>query len=131
MIPSKLLAERERTCAHQQSEAHYPTINSPTKRDAKLNSMPFSNLCDVLDKIEATTKRLEINDLLTDFFVKTMQDTEMDKESKCQDLVKIVYLCLSRVLHPLIIFYTTNEPLHASSWDQITRAWSLGSASNS
>jgi hypothetical protein len=50
----------------------------------------FEELCKVFEKIEATTKRLEINEILTAFFVRIMTDNP-------QDLTTIVHLCLSRV----------------------------------
>ena len=50
----------------------------------------FEELCQVFDRIEATTKRLVINDILTEFFVKVMKDHP-------DELVPVIYLCLCRV----------------------------------
>lgn len=50
----------------------------------------FEELCQVFEKIEATTKRLVINDILTEFFVKMM--TEHPDE-----LVPCIYICLCKV----------------------------------
>jgi len=50
----------------------------------------FGDLCEILEKIEATTKRLEITEILVEFF-----DLLMKKYPK--DLLAVVYLCLSRV----------------------------------
>lgn len=50
----------------------------------------FEELCHVFEQIEATTKRLVINDILTEFFVKMMKEHS-------EELVPIIYLCLCRV----------------------------------
>lgn len=50
----------------------------------------FEELCGIFEQIEATTKRLIINDILVDFFVKMMKDHPAE-------LVPVVYLCLCRV----------------------------------
>lgn len=50
----------------------------------------FSVVCQIFEQIEATTKRLEINDILVEFFVRVMREHP-------DDLVLIVHLCLSRV----------------------------------
>lgn len=46
----------------------------------------------MFEKIEATTKRLEINEILTNFFVHLIKRHPLD-------LVTVVHLCLSRVNH--------------------------------
>lgn len=77
-------------------DAHLKTVvpKSPEKPSVSETHRPshimFSELCQVLIQIEATTKRLEINDLLVKFFVKVMKEYP-------DDLVYIVYLCLSRL----------------------------------
>lgn len=60
------------------------------------DSIPFSELSAVLDKIEGTTKRLEITEHLTEFFVRIMEGAG-EQEGRVSDLVKVVYLCSSRV----------------------------------
>lgn len=50
----------------------------------------FEDLCQVFEKIEATTKRLIINDILTEFFVMMMQEHP-------DELVPAIYLCLCRL----------------------------------
>jgi DNA ligase-1 len=50
----------------------------------------FGELCEVFERIEATTKRLVINEILTEFFVKMMKDHP-------NELVPVIYLCLCRV----------------------------------
>ena len=57
---------------------------------SNLELFSFEDLCEVFDKIEATTKRLIINDILTDFFVKMMNDHP-------DELVACIYLCLCKV----------------------------------
>lgn len=54
------------------------------------SSILFAELCRVFEKIEATTKRLEIADILTQFFVRIMKE-------RSDDLVIIVHLSLSRL----------------------------------
>ena len=50
----------------------------------------FAELCRVLEAVEATTKRLVIIDILTEFFARLMRQHR-------DDLVPAVYLCLCRV----------------------------------
>ena len=50
----------------------------------------FEEICGIFEQIEATTKRLIINDILVEFFVKMMKDHPAE-------LVPVVYLCLCRV----------------------------------
>ena len=76
------------------------TIREETKSSLTItgtDSVPFSDLSAVLDKIEGTTKRLEITDYLTEFFATIMTEA-LTQEGRINDLVKIVYLCSSRVL---------------------------------
>ena len=50
----------------------------------------FEELCQVFERIEATTKRLVINEILTEFFVKMMKEHP-------DELVSCIYLCLCKV----------------------------------
>lgn len=84
------------------------------------DSVLFSELSAVLDKIEGTTKRLEITDYLTEFFA-TIMATAIEQEGRINDLVKIVYLCSSRVLTKNIHFI-----YHLHSLDLIMKGWNWG-----
>lgn len=75
---------------------------------SKLEPVMFSELCSVLERIEATTKRLEINDILTAYFVMIMREHP-------DDLLTIVHLCLSRVPKQVMIMINRN------SWDRPMR----------
>ena len=58
--------------------------------------MPYAALVSTFEKIEATTKRLEILGLLTNFLlVVAKRDTATD--AKNSNLLKVVYLCINRV----------------------------------
>ena len=59
-----------------------PDINEP--------HIPYSSLCKTFEAIEATTKRLEIQALLKDFFSNVIQ-------SSPSSLTACVYLCLNKV----------------------------------
>ncbi len=50
----------------------------------------FEELCQVFERIEATTKRLLINEILVEFFVKMMKENP-------GELVPVIYLSLCRV----------------------------------
>ena len=55
--------------------------------------MPYAALVSTFEKIEATTKRLEILEILTQFLlVVAKRDTAMEA-----NLLKVVYLCINRV----------------------------------
>lgn len=59
-------------------------------------SVPYAALVSTFEKIEATTKRLEILQILTQFFlVVAKRDTKC--EAKDSNLLKVVYLCINRV----------------------------------
>ncbi len=63
-----------------------------------LNSLrvPYAALVSTFEKIEATTKRLEILEILTRFLlVVAKRDTAT--EAKDSNLLKVVYLCINRV----------------------------------
>lgn len=55
-------------------------------------SLAYYGLCQTFEKIEATTKRLEILKYLTEYYVQVIQESPME-------LVECVYLCLNRVGH--------------------------------
>lgn len=82
-----------------QPEAKAPTSDDcqPVSVECKDNnrktdaSLPFADLCDVFDAIEQTTKRLEITDILTTFFVRLM------RQSRQEDLIAACLLSLSRL----------------------------------
>lgn len=59
-------------------------------------SVPYAALTATFEKIEATTKRLEILQILTQFLlVVAERDTATD--AKSSNLLKVVYLCINRV----------------------------------
>ncbi|WWC91701.1 uncharacterized protein L201_006647 [Kwoniella dendrophila CBS 6074] len=59
-------------------------------------AVPYAALVSTFEKIEATTKRLEILELLTQFFlVVARRDTA--KVAKDSNLLKVVYLCINRL----------------------------------
>nr|XP_019044125.1 DNA ligase 1 [Kwoniella bestiolae CBS 10118]OCF23055.1 DNA ligase 1 [Kwoniella bestiolae CBS 10118] len=59
-------------------------------------AVPYAALVSTFEKIEATTKRLEILELLTQFFlVVAKRDTA--KQAKDSNLLKVVYLCINRL----------------------------------
>lgn len=55
--------------------------------------MSFEELCNVFARIEATSKRLEINDILKEYFGEFLRKGE----EAIDGLVKVVHLCLSRL----------------------------------
>lgn len=58
--------------------------------------VPYAALVSTFEKIEATTKRLEILNLLTQFLlVVAKRDTATS--IKDSNLLKVVYLCINRV----------------------------------
>ncbi|WRT70209.1 uncharacterized protein IL334_007204 [Kwoniella shivajii] len=59
-------------------------------------AVPYAALVSTFEKIEATTKRLEILEILTQFFlVVARRDTA--KLAKDSNLLKVVYLCINRL----------------------------------
>lgn len=67
-----------------------------TARCMAYTSVPYAALVSTFEKIEATTKRLEILGLLTQFLlVVAKRDTGADVKSS--NLLKVVYLCINRV----------------------------------
>lgn len=96
----------------------------PTVKESKssliatdTDSVLFSELSAVLDKIDGTTKRLEIADYLTEFFAAIMT-AALKHEGRINDLVKIVYLCSSRVTKRSIHFNYSS-----CSLDLIMKDW--------
>lgn len=67
-------------------------------------SVLFSELCEVFDRIDATTKRLEINEILKILFIRLIKDNP-------EDLATVVHLSLSRV--PL---FPSTSPVSSCSW---------------
>jgi len=58
--------------------------------------VPYAALISTFEKIEATTKRLEILEILTQFLlVVAKRDTA--SEARDSNLLKVVYLCINRV----------------------------------
>lgn len=63
------------------------------------SSVPYAALVATFEKIEKTTKRLEILQILTQFLlVVAKRDTAT--EAKNSSLLKVVYLCINRVSTP-------------------------------
>lgn len=62
--------------------------------------VPYAALVSTFEKIEATKKRLEILEILTQFLlVVAKRDTATT--AKDSNLLKVVYLCINRVSLPL------------------------------
>lgn len=53
-------------------------------------SVPYAALAEVFERIDSTTKRLEIAAYLTNFLQSVIERTP-------DDLIKVVYLCINRV----------------------------------
>jgi hypothetical protein len=66
------------------------------------NSLAYYGLCQTFEKIEATTKRLEILKYLTEYYVQVIKDSPME-------LVECVYLCLNRVCLSMFFFPLENK----------------------
>lgn len=54
------------------------------------HSVPYAALAEVFERIDSTTKRLEIAEYLTSFLVSVVERTP-------DDLLKVIYLCINRV----------------------------------
>jgi hypothetical protein len=58
--------------------------------------VPYAALVSTFEKIEATTKRLEILEILTQFFLVVVK-RDISTTAKDSNLLKVVYLCINRV----------------------------------
>lgn len=61
--------------------------------------MPYAALVSTFEKIEKTTKRLEILQILTQFLL-VVAKRDRATDAKSSNLLKVVYLCINRVHHP-------------------------------
>jgi len=59
-------------------------------------SVPYAALVSTFEKIEATTKRLEILNILTQFLL-VVAKRDTSTTIKDSNLLKVVYLCINRV----------------------------------
>ena len=59
-------------------------------------SVPYAALVTAFEKIEKTTKRLEILEILTQFLL-AVAKRDTATEAKNSNLLKVVYLCINRV----------------------------------
>lgn len=76
---------------HEPSELNSPTLSSSAKSlDDDPKSIMYSDLTDVFQEIESTTKRLEIVAYCTDFFLKVLHRNP-------DELSKVVYLFINRL----------------------------------
>lgn len=64
--------------------------------EADHDSVPYAALVSTFEKIEATTKRLEILNLLTQFLL-VVAKRDKATDAKNSNLLKVVYLCINRV----------------------------------
>lgn len=58
--------------------------------------MPYAALVSTFEKIEATTKRLEILNILTQFLL-VVAKRDKATDAKNSNLLRVVYLCINRV----------------------------------
>lgn len=58
--------------------------------------VPYAALVTAFEKIEKTTKRLEILEILTQFLL-AVAKRDTATEAKNSNLLKVVYLCINRV----------------------------------
>lgn len=85
-------------------------------------SVPYSALAEVFERIDSTTKRLEIAEYLTTFLTHVIERTP-------GDLTKVVYLCINRVSDVLLFVEPASlQPADAWIWLDCTglrrhRAW--------
>lgn len=79
--------EEENEIAHKlATEATLP-IN---KVSTDSSSLKYADLCLCFEKVEKTTKRLEITKILTDFLIQVI-------EYYPEQLIQVIYLCINRV----------------------------------
>lgn len=74
-------------------------------------SVPYAALAEVFERIDSTTKRLEIAEYLTNFLCSVIERTP-------KDLLKVVYLCINRVSEISSIPIRTEQ----SIYDSLTRS---------
>lgn len=65
-------------------------ISSSSANEEMIHSVPYAALAEVFERIDSTTKRLEIAEYLTTFLTNVITRTP-------GDLVKVIYLCINRV----------------------------------
>jgi DNA ligase-like protein len=65
--------------------------------------MMFDELCQLLDSVESTTKRLAIIEKLADFFHQIMLNKAMTINEQSAEIVRVIYLCSGRVSHTPIL----------------------------
>ncbi|KAA8911172.1 hypothetical protein TRICI_003894 [Trichomonascus ciferrii] len=111
--PKKKAAEGQQRAASTSNDASKRTMEAPEKeenakrpkietKDVKEeaetdvpsmtsgNPIPYKALTDTFEKVEATTKRLEINSILTDFFLQVLKTNP-------RDLSKVTYLFINKL----------------------------------
>lgn len=71
-----------------------PSGHSASVKDEEIY---FDDLCQIFVAIEATTKRLEINEILTGYFKQLLATSIEDEEGCIGGLIEIIHLCLSRL----------------------------------
>jgi len=64
-------------------------------------SVPYAALAEVFERIDSTTKRLEIAAYLTAFLTSVIERTP-------GDLIKVIYLCINRVSRCLHTYAKSN-----------------------
>jgi DNA ligase-1 len=89
---SKISNELNSVPENKEAISHKPKgSTSADGKEMAEESVFYGDLCSTFDKIEATTKRLVISSLLTEYFQKVIAT------SSPQTLVESVYLCLNRL----------------------------------
>ena len=81
--------------------------------------VPYAALVSTFERIEATTKRLEILNILTQFLL-VVAKRDTSTEAKDSSLLKVVYLCINRVSVLIIKTESTHrsfvQTISVSSW---------------
>ncbi|KAK0532786.1 ATP-dependent DNA ligase Cdc17 [Tilletia horrida] len=88
----EMKAEKEEGKAHKQLAAIF-LKQGEKKKDSGWKAdqpVPYKKLCEAFAEIEATTKRLAILDILTNFFRQVI-------ENRPSELLQTVYLCINRL----------------------------------
>jgi len=73
-------------------------------------SVPYAALVNAYEKIEATSKRLEIQEIMTTFFSRIL-------EKSPDNLLEMIYLCINRVSYAITGWKFVNES------DVLTSRW--------